>query len=124
MKQTAFAASSFEAATKKTRNLVATRTKLDLTIHFDFNSDKLQDRSKPLLDNLASAMKNDRLSELKFRVEGHTDANGTATSNEALSKRRADAVVTYLSQQGITTGRLQPEGKGFRELFDAANPLA
>jgi len=107
-----------------TRNLVPTQAKLDLTIHFDFNSDKLQDRSKPLLDNLATAMRNDRLSELKFRVEGHTDAKGTATYNEALSKRRADAVVTYLSQQGIASGRLQPEGKGFRELFDAANPLA
>jgi len=107
-----------------TRNLVPTQAKLDLTIHFDFNSDKLQDRSKPLLDNLASAMKNDRLSELKFRVEGHTDAKGTAAYNEALSKRRADAVVSYLAQQGITAGRLQPEGKGFRELFDTANPQA
>jgi outer membrane protein OmpA-like peptidoglycan-associated protein len=103
---------------------VPTQAKLDLTIHFDFNSDKLQDRSKPLLDNLASAMKNDRLSELKFRVEGHTDAKGTATYNEALSKRRADAVVTYLAQQGITTGRLQPEGKGFKELFITAEPLS
>jgi outer membrane protein OmpA-like peptidoglycan-associated protein len=107
-----------------TRNLVPTPAKLDLTIHFDFNSDKLQDRSKPLLDNLASAMKNDRLSELKFRVEGHTDAKGTATYNEALSKRRADSVVTYLSQQGIAAGRLTPEGKGFRELLDPANPQA
>jgi outer membrane protein OmpA-like peptidoglycan-associated protein len=107
-----------------TRNLVPTPAKLDLTIHFDFNSDKLQDRSKPLLDNLASAMKNERLSELKFRVEGHTDGKGTATYNEALSKRRADTVVTYLSQQGIAAGRLTPEGKGFRELLDPANPQA
>jgi len=107
-----------------TRNLVPTRAKLDLTIHFDFNSDKLQDRSKPLLDNLASAMKNDRLSELKFRVEGHTDAKGTASYNEALSKRRADAVVNYLSQQGIEGARLQPEGKGFKELFITAEPLS
>jgi outer membrane protein OmpA-like peptidoglycan-associated protein len=107
-----------------TRNLVPTQAKLDLTIHFDFNSDKLQDRSKPLIDNLASAMRNERLSELKFRVEGHTDAKGTATYNEALSKRRADAVVGYLAQQGIAASRLQPEGKGFRELFDTANPQA
>jgi len=41
-----------------------------------------------------------------------------------LSKRRADAVVSYLALQGIITGRLQPEGKGFRELFDATNPQA
>jgi hypothetical protein len=107
-----------------TRNIVPTPAKIDLTVHFDFNSNNLQDRSKPLLDNLAAAMKNDRLSELKFRVEGHTDAKGSASYNEALSRRRADAVVSYLAQQGINTTRLQPEGKGFRELFDAAEPLS
>jgi outer membrane protein OmpA-like peptidoglycan-associated protein len=107
-----------------TRNIVPTPAKLDLTIHFDFNSNKLQDQSKPLLDNLAAAMKTERLGELKFRVEGHTDAKGTATYNEALSKRRADAVVSYLSLRGINTERLQPEGKGFRELFDTAEPLS
>jgi outer membrane protein OmpA-like peptidoglycan-associated protein len=107
-----------------TRNIVPTSAKLDLTIHFDFNSNKLQDQSKPLLDNLAAAMKTERLGELKFRVEGHTDAKGTATYNEALSKRRADAVVSYLSLRGINTERLQPEGKGFRELFDTAEPLS
>jgi outer membrane protein OmpA-like peptidoglycan-associated protein len=107
-----------------TRNLVPTESKLDLTIHFDFDSDKLKERSKPMLDNLASAMQNDRLNALKFRIEGHTDAKGSATYNETLSKRRADAVVAYLSQKGIHSGRLQPEGKGSRELFDAAHPQA
>ena len=107
-----------------TRNLVPTESKLDLTIHFDFDSDKLKERSKPMLDNLATAMQNDRLNALKFRVEGHTDAKGSATYNETLSRRRADAVVAYLSQKGIHSGRLQPEGKGSRELFDAAHPQA
>ena len=107
-----------------TRNLVPTPTKVDLTIHFDFNSNKLQDRSKPQLDDLAAAMRTERLSELKFRVEGHTDAKGTAIYNEALSKRRADAVVSYLSQRGIDTARLQPEGKGFTELSNTAEPFS
>jgi hypothetical protein len=107
-----------------TRNIVPSPAKIDLTIHFDFNSDKLQARSKPLLDNLATAMKNQRLSDLKFRVEGHTDAKGSATYNEVLSRRRADAVVGYLTQQGIDETRLQPDGKGFRELFDIAEPLS
>jgi outer membrane protein OmpA-like peptidoglycan-associated protein len=38
------------------RNLVPTESKLDLTIHFDFDSDKLKERSKPMLDSIASAM--------------------------------------------------------------------
>jgi outer membrane protein OmpA-like peptidoglycan-associated protein len=107
-----------------TRNLVPTPPKLDLTIHFDYNSGKLQNRSKPLLEDLAAAMKNERLSELSFRVEGHTDAKGSAAYNEGLSKRRADAVVAHLTQLGISAQRLQPEGKGFRELFDTTEPLS
>jgi outer membrane protein OmpA-like peptidoglycan-associated protein len=107
-----------------TRNLIPTAAKLDLTIHFDFNSEKLQARSKPLLDNLATAMQNDRLNQLKFRVEGHTDAKGTALYNEALSMRRASTVVAYLSSKGIEPVRLQAQGKGFRELIDPSNPNA
>jgi len=108
----------------RTRNLEPVPAKVDLTIHFDFNSNKLQDRSKPQLDDLAAAMKTERLGELKFRVEGHTDAKGTATYNEALSRRRADAVVSYLTQRGIDTARLQPQGKGFTELLNAAEPFS
>ena len=107
-----------------TRNLVPTPTKLDLTIHFEFDSNKLQDKSKPQLGDLAAAMKTERLVEMKFRVEGHTDAKGTATYNEALSKRRADAVVNYLAQRGIYNARLQPEGKGFTELSNTAEPFS
>lgn len=96
--------------------------KIDLTVHFDFNSDKIQGRSKPLLDKVVRVMTDQRLDALRFRVEGHTDAKGGAAYNESLSKRRADAVVIYLAQQGVQTARLKAEGKGFRELADSADP--
>ena len=96
--------------------------KIDLTVHFDFNSDKIQDRSKPLLDKVVQVMTDQRLDALRFRVEGHTDAKGGAAYNDSLSKRRADAVVIYLAQQGVQTARLKAEGKGFRELADSADP--
>jgi len=67
-------------------------------------------------------MRTERLSELKFRIEGHTGAKGTAAYNEALSKRRAHTVVSCLSQRGIDTARLQPEGKGLRELSNTVGP--
>ncbi len=96
--------------------------KIDLTVHFDFNSDKIQGRSKPLLDKVVQVMTDQRLDALRFRVEGHTDAKGGAAYNDSLSKRRADAVVIYLAQQGVQTARLKAEGKGFRELADSADP--
>jgi len=45
--------------------------------------------------------------EVKFRVYGHTDAVGSAYYNKRLGKRRADAVVRYLTSRGISRSRLE-----------------
>jgi outer membrane protein OmpA-like peptidoglycan-associated protein len=36
--------------------------------------------------------------DLKLRVEGHTDNQGNAATNQALSEKRAQAVVAWLKQ--------------------------
>jgi outer membrane protein OmpA-like peptidoglycan-associated protein len=106
------------------RNIVPKPVTLDLSINFDFDSANLQASSKPLLDNLASAMNSERLASLKFRVEGHTDAKGNAEYNQELSARRALAVQNYLISQSVSNDRLQAEGKGFSELLMPDKPLA
>lgn len=106
------------------RNIVPKPVTVDLSINFDFDSANLQASSKPLLDNLASAMNSERLSSLKFRIEGHTDAKGKAEYNQELSARRALAVQTYLISQNVGSDRLQAEGKGFSELLLPEKPLA
>ena len=106
------------------RNLQVESPKIDLSIAFDFDSAKLKDDSKPQLDRLVEALKNDRLASLRFQVEGHTDAQGSASYNDALSTRRADAVVTYLTQGGVEKDKLQSIGKGFTELLDPNDPRA
>jgi outer membrane protein OmpA-like peptidoglycan-associated protein len=98
--------------------------KIDLTIYFDLGSDRIQDRSRPLLDRLAMVMQHERARDLRFRIEGHTDAKGSALANELLSRRRAETVVRYLGSRGVDATRLAAEGKGFRELSDPANPLS
>ncbi len=106
------------------RNITPKAVTLDLSINFDFDSANLQASSKPLLDNLASAMNSERLASLKFRVEGHTDAKGKAEYNQELSARRALAVQNYLISQSVSNARLQAEGKGFSELLMPDKPLA
>lgn len=110
--------------TRSLRNLVPKPVNVDLSINFDFDSDRLQASSKPLLDNLALAMNSERLGALKFKVEGHTDAKGKSDYNQALSTRRASAVQAYLVGQNVTAERLQSEGKGASELLMPEKPLA
>jgi outer membrane protein OmpA-like peptidoglycan-associated protein len=45
-------------------------------------------------------------------VEGHTDAQGSATYNLDLSARRAEAVRTYLVSQGVDASRIRSQGLG------------
>ncbi|MBD9416973.1 OmpA family protein [Pseudomonas sp. PDM16] len=45
-------------------------------------------------------------------IEGHTDNIGRAAANINLSQRRADTVMFYLQEQGISTDRLSTRGKG------------
>lgn len=45
--------------------------------------------------------------EIRFRVYGHTDAVGSNRANKSIGLRRANAVVRYLSTQGISRNRLE-----------------
>lgn len=51
-------------------------------------------------------------SAVKVRIEGHTDSKGTAASNLALSRARANAVLTYLVSKGVAADRLTAVGFG------------
>ena len=106
------------------RNIIPQPKSIDLVIQFDLDSAKLKPDSKPLLSNLVEAMKNDRLAAIKFKVEGHTDAQGSEQHNLKLSQSRADSVMAYLTSQGVDKERLSGEGKGLSELLLPEKPKA
>jgi outer membrane protein OmpA-like peptidoglycan-associated protein len=64
---------------------------------------------KPLMV-LASVMK--QLPTMRIEVQGHTDADGDPDHNIALSQKRADAVRTFLCDQGIAPDRIRAKGYG------------
>jgi len=111
-------------ATRGLRNLAPEKHQIDLVINFDFDSTKLQTSSQPLLEKLAEALVSERLQALRYKVEGQTDVNGSVSYNEALSSRRAQAVLKFLQSKGVESGRLQAQGKGFSELLNTAYPQA
>lgn len=98
--------------------------KLDLEILFDFDSDRLTEQGRDVLDQLGAALNAEEMRAVrKVMLEGHTDARGSDTYNLDLSTRRARSVRDYLaSQHGVARNRqLSVVGKGAREL---ANPQA
>ena len=87
------------------------------SVYFDEGAAVLSPRSYQLLDEIADVMK-DNPGVLQVRIEGHTDAQGRASDNKALSQSRADAVRDYLVSSGVETERLEPVGYGEEQLVD------
>lgn len=79
-------------------------------IYFDTGSDRIRPESTPTLKEIV-AMLNEH-ADLKLAIEGHTDNVGNAGANQALSEKRAAAVVAYLTGQGVDAARLTAKGLG------------
>ncbi len=75
------------------------------TVNFAFNSAQLDDAARATLREQANWIR--QFPEVRFKVYGHTDAVGSDSYNKTLGRRRANAVVSYLSSQGISRKRLQ-----------------
>ncbi|WOB06095.1 OmpA family protein [Piscinibacter gummiphilus] len=90
-----------------------------LLITFETNSAELTSNAKQQLDVVAAALKNDRLADYTFNVEGHADPRGNSDANMLLSQQRAESVREYLmAQHGIAADRLKAEGKGDTDLLN------
>jgi OOP family OmpA-OmpF porin len=84
-------------------------------ITFDTGSDALKPESGPTLRSILQLLQEEK--KLRFEIQGHTDNQGGEKVNQPLSERRAQAVKTWLSKQGIAASRLTTRG------FGSAKPL-
>ncbi|WP_170426698.1 OmpA family protein [Ruegeria arenilitoris] len=74
-------------------------------INFAFDSAQLDESARRILLRQADWIK--QFPEARFRVYGHTDRVGSASYNQRLGQRRANAAVAFLTQQGISRSRLE-----------------
>jgi OmpA-OmpF porin, OOP family len=79
-------------------------------ILFETGSAELSKQSLALLDHLIEVVQ--RCREASIEVAGHTDSQGSPESNLDLSKRRAEAVTSYIGEAGIDTSRITSAGYG------------
>ena len=74
-------------------------------VTFPFNSTVLDEQARATLRQQAAWIR--QFPEVRFKVYGHTDLVGSTAYNRRLGLRRAEAVVLYLTSQGISRDRLE-----------------
>jgi outer membrane protein OmpA-like peptidoglycan-associated protein len=85
--------------------------KITEQIKFKTDSAEILPESDGVLTEISDTLKGHP--EIKrVRVEGHTDATGEPGYNKELSRRRAEAVSSWLASHGIEKNRLQGVGMG------------
>lgn len=95
-------------------------------VHFGLDSSTLVPQARNELDDASEKLK--KYPDVRVKVEGHTDERGTTEHNMALGERRANAVVKYLVEHGVSQEQLEimslgeekprAEGSGVRELAE------
>ena len=90
-------------------------------ITFDTNRADIKPQFRPVLDQLASSVR--QYPDTVIRVEGHTDATGSAAYNQTLSENRALSVRSDLIQSGVAANRIEAIGYGMtRPIASNATP--
>lgn len=79
-------------------------------IFFDFDKTELKTASYSELNRLLEYMQSGEIK--KVEIAGHTDSAGDDAYNQKLSQRRAQAVLAFLRQNGITADRINAVGYG------------
>jgi outer membrane protein OmpA-like peptidoglycan-associated protein len=87
-------------------------------VEFENNSAKIRPDSDRILQAVLTVM-NEHPEFTKLSVEGHTDNRGGANHNLDLSRRRAAAVMKWLTEHGVAPTRLSSKGLGMTTPIDS-----
>ncbi len=79
-------------------------------VFFDTDRYDLKEKSRTELHKIIRFLQDNP--EIRVEIAGHTDDVGADPYNRQLSERRAQAVYTYLSENGVDPARLKTKGYG------------
>jgi len=89
---------------------------INLHVNFKTNSNEIETASFSKLQEFADYMNSN--TDKKAEIIGYTDSRGAESYNQALSQRRANAVMKQLIEDGVSADRLTSMGYG------EADPIA
>lgn len=79
-------------------------------IYYDYDKATLRPESKEVLDSILIFFKENP--DLTIEIGSHTDSRGSDSYNLKLSQARAQSVVDYLIEKGVSTEKLSAKGYG------------
>ncbi|MBD8489823.1 OmpA family protein [Echinicola sp. CAU 1574] len=88
-----------------------------LPILYELNSARLTPESEDIIDEHLLALMEDSPA-LRIEIMSHTDSRGSDDYNMSLSQQRAQSVVNYLVNKGISRNRLVAKGYGETRLIN------
>ncbi len=85
-------------------------------IYFDYDKANIRDEYNDFLNRIVRVVNGH--TDLRVKVTGNTDADGSDEYNDDLSKRRAEAIIEYFVEQGIAADRIEIEFHGEKKPVD------
>ena len=82
-------------------------------IYFDYDQSIIKSDYHLFLNKLIRVINGH--SDLRIKVTGHTDSDGSDEYNIALSKRRSEAIIQYFQMNGLDRDKVKIDFKGEKE---------
>ncbi|MCO5259330.1 MAG: OmpA family protein [Crocinitomicaceae bacterium] len=81
-----------------------------MPIYFDYDKAEIKTEYYDFLNRMIHVVEGH--SDLRVKVTGHTDSDGSDAYNDDLSKKRAQAIINYFVSKGLEADRLEFDFKG------------
>lgn len=85
-------------------------------IYYDSGKSSIRKDAARELDKLAATLL--KYPEMVIEIGSHTDSRGESAENQALSEKRAEAAVEYISHKGVDRNRMLAKGYGESDLVN------
>ena len=86
-------------------------------IYFDYDKYEIKNEYQDYLRKMIKMVKSH--SDLRIKITGHTDADGSDRYNEKLSQKRAKALIRFFEENGLEKSRVVIDFKGEKQPVDS-----
>jgi OOP family OmpA-OmpF porin len=86
-------------------------------IYFDYDKYEIKNEYQDYLRKMIKMVKSH--SDLRIKITGHTDADGSDRYNEKLSQKRAKALIRFFEDNGLEKSRVVIDFKGEKQPIDS-----